>query len=53
MTTITITRPDDWHTHLRDGEVLKDTVRDISQYMGTGQLLCRIWFHRLPILTQH
>ncbi len=23
MTTLTITRPDDWHVHLRDGEVLK------------------------------
>ncbi len=32
MTTLTITRPDDWHVHLRDGEVLKDTVRDISRY---------------------
>ncbi|MGL4473410.1 MAG: dihydroorotase [Shewanella sp.] len=34
MTTITITRPDDWHVHLRDGAQLKDTVRDISRYMG-------------------
>lgn len=34
MTTITITRPDDWHIHLRDGAQLKDTVRDISRYMG-------------------
>ncbi|WED24324.1 dihydroorotase [Vibrio sp. JC009] len=34
MTTLTITRPDDWHVHLRDGEVLKDTVRDISRYNG-------------------
>jgi len=34
MTTITITRPDDWHVHLRDGDVLPDTVRDISRYMG-------------------
>lgn len=32
--TITITRPDDWHVHLRDGEVLKDTVADISRYFG-------------------
>ena len=30
--TITITRPDDWHVHLRDGDVLKDTVKDISRY---------------------
>lgn len=34
MTTLTITRPDDWHVHLRDDEVLKDTVRDISRYNG-------------------
>jgi len=31
---LTITRPDDWHVHLRDGDVLKDTVRDTSRYMG-------------------
>ena len=34
MTTLTITRPDDWHVHLRDGDVLQDTVRDISRYFG-------------------
>ncbi|MEZ7492859.1 dihydroorotase [Pseudoalteromonas distincta] len=34
LTTLTITRPDDWHVHLRDGDQLKDTVRDISRYMG-------------------
>ncbi len=34
MTTLTITRPDDWHVHLRDGDVLADTVRDISRYNG-------------------
>ncbi|MBB1307418.1 dihydroorotase [Pseudoalteromonas sp. SR43-5] len=34
VTTLTITRPDDWHVHLRDGDQLKDTVRDISRYMG-------------------
>jgi len=26
MESITITRPDDWHTHLRDGEVLAPMV---------------------------
>ena len=31
---LTITRPDDWHVHLRDGEVLKNTVADISRYFG-------------------
>ncbi|MGF1700737.1 dihydroorotase [Photobacterium makurazakiensis] len=39
MTTITITRPDDWHTHLRDSEVLNDTVRDISRYLGRAIIM--------------
>ncbi|MBY5943841.1 dihydroorotase [Photobacterium rosenbergii] len=39
MTTITITRPDDWHLHLRDGEVLNDTVRDTSRYMGRAIIM--------------
>lgn len=28
--TLTITRPDDWHLHLRDGDVLKDLVHHTS-----------------------
>lgn len=34
INTITIARPDDWHVHLRDGEVLQNTVPDISRYFG-------------------
>lgn len=34
MKTLTITRPDDWHVHLRDGEALSTTVPDISRYFG-------------------
>ncbi len=34
MTTLTLTRPDDWHIHLRDGASLPDTVRDAGRYMG-------------------
>ncbi len=34
ISTLTITRPDDWHVHLRDGEVLKNTVADTSRYFG-------------------
>ena len=34
MRTLTITRPDDWHVHLRDGDYLSATVRDISRYFG-------------------
>ena len=34
MNKLTITRPDDWHVHLRDGEALSTTVADISRYFG-------------------
>lgn len=34
MQKLTIVRPDDWHIHLRDGEVLANTVPDASRYMG-------------------
>lgn len=39
MTSLTITRPDDWHVHLRDGIQLQDTVRDISRYMGRAIIM--------------
>lgn len=38
-TTLTITRPDDWHLHLRDGEQLQDTVRDASRYLGRALVM--------------
>ncbi|MDO6526260.1 dihydroorotase [Motilimonas sp. 1_MG-2023] len=38
-TSLTITRPDDWHVHLRDGDVLADTTRDISRYMGRAIIM--------------
>jgi dihydroorotase len=31
MQKITLTRPDDWHIHLRSGAALKNTVRDVAQ----------------------
>lgn len=31
MNEITITRPDDWHLHLRDGEVLPDLIRHTAE----------------------
>jgi dihydroorotase len=34
MKKLTITRPDDWHVHLRDGDALTTTVDDISRYFG-------------------
>ena len=32
MTKLTITRPDDWHTHLRDGDALLHTCADMARY---------------------
>lgn len=34
MTELTLTRPDDWHVHLRDGAALADTCRDMARYFG-------------------
>lgn len=31
MQTLTLTRPDDWHIHLRSGDALKNTVKDVAQ----------------------
>lgn len=36
---LTITRPDDWHLHLRDGEVLKYTVPATAAYMGRAIIM--------------
>ena len=34
MESITLIRPDDWHTHLRDGEALARTVADTARCFG-------------------
>ncbi len=34
MNSLTMIRPDDWHVHLRDGEALSSTVKDISRYFA-------------------
>ena len=34
MTELTITRPDDWHAHLRDGDALEHTCADLARYFG-------------------
>lgn len=34
VTTLTITRPDDWHVHLRDGAALRHTCADMARYFG-------------------
>jgi len=39
MTSLTITRPDDWHVHLRDGKALKNTVADIGRYFGRAIIM--------------
>jgi len=39
MTTLTITRPDDWHLHLRDGDALMTTVADSARYMGRAIIM--------------
>lgn len=33
-TTLTLTRPDDWHIHLRDGAALAHTVPAVARYFG-------------------
>ncbi len=45
MTTFTLTRPDDWHVHLRDGDVLQDTVRDISRYNGRALIMPKTYYN--------
>lgn len=39
MNKLNIIRPDDWHVHLRDTNILPDTVRDISRYMGRAIIM--------------
>ncbi len=34
MKEITLTRPDDWHVHLRDGDALVNTCADMARYMN-------------------
>ena len=34
MTELTITRPDDWHVHLRDDAALPHTCADMARYFG-------------------
>lgn len=34
LSILTITRPDDWHLHLRDGPALRDTVADAARHFA-------------------
>jgi len=36
---LTLTRPDDWHIHLRDGEVLVNTVPDAARTFGRAIIM--------------
>lgn len=48
MTAITLTRPDDWHLHLRDGEVLQAVLPASARQMGRGIIMPNL---RPPITT--
>jgi dihydroorotase len=39
MRRITLIRPDDWHVHLRDGDYLLDTVKDMARYFGRAVVM--------------
>ena len=39
MNTITFTRPDDWHLHLRDGEILKFAVAHTAREFARGLIM--------------
>ena len=39
MTALTIRRPDDWHLHLRDGEMLKGVIADSARDFGRAIIM--------------
>ena len=48
MTTLTITRPDDWHLHLRDGEALHAVVADTARQFARAIVMPNL---RPPVVT--
>ncbi|WP_225780936.1 dihydroorotase [Xenophilus sp. Marseille-Q4582] len=46
--TLTITRPDDWHLHVRDGAPLKDVVPHSARQMGRALIMPNL---RPPVIT--
>lgn len=48
METLTITRPDDWHLHLRDGAQLRDIVAFTAQQFGRALVMPNL---RPPVTT--
>lgn len=39
MTPLTLTRPDDWHLHLRDGEILRAVLPDTAQRFARAMVM--------------
>ena len=48
MTRLTITRPDDWHLHLRDGDVLRNVLPDTAQRFARAIVMPNL---RPPVTT--
>lgn len=48
MTSITIKQPDDWHLHVRDGEVLPDVLRETTRCFGRAIIMPNL---RPPVTT--
>ena len=48
MTKLTITRPDDWHLHLRDGDALKAVLPDTARQFGRAIVMPNL---RPPVTT--
>ncbi|MFK7975648.1 MAG: dihydroorotase [Halioglobus sp.] len=40
--TLTLSRPDDWHVHLRDGDALQHTCQDMARYFGRAIVMPNI-----------
>ncbi|MEM9279955.1 MAG: dihydroorotase, partial [Pseudomonadota bacterium] len=39
MTSLTITRPDDWHLHLRDGAMLKAVLPETARHFARAIIM--------------
>lgn len=46
-TTLTIRRPDDWHVHFRDGDMLKTVVSYTSKFFGRAIVMPNL----VPLIT--
>lgn len=48
MTTLTLTRPDDWHLHLRDGATMRDVLPDTARQFARAIVMPNL---RPPVTT--